>query len=190
MTLTSTHPQQLNKFISRAISWKVLIKPYTITYVPLFPCAYCYGMIFGLCWFYCRGVNHHMDCGVKDVPIVKPNFKDPLHVKEKFIQTKVCPSMSFICLFIGLNWWFFFKTLEINYIVIIIVVWIICKRPFWTKVTFFSFSSLSFKYNFGWWSFQLDVKVVVFRYLFMCTKLKYSQFYNKVLLLLQVAFAF
>jgi hypothetical protein len=34
------------------------------------------------------------------------------------------------------------------------------------------------------------VKVVVFRYLFMCTKLKYSQFYNKVLLLLQVAFAF
>lgn len=94
--------RQYTKFISGTISWEVLAKSHMCTYAPLFPYACCCVISFGLCWFDCRGASHHRDyCGAMDAPIVKPDARDPLPIKEKFIQAKVCPSMSFICLFTG-----------------------------------------------------------------------------------------
>ncbi len=54
---------------------------------------------FWLCWFGSRGASNDRGHPAPDIPIVKPDAMDPLPVKEKFIQAKVCTrKKSFACL--------------------------------------------------------------------------------------------
>jgi Arf-GAP/coiled-coil/ANK repeat/PH domain-containing protein len=46
-----------------------------------------------------RSAIHDSEPAAADVPILKPDARDPLPVKETFIQAKVGPNMCFLYLF-------------------------------------------------------------------------------------------
>jgi Arf-GAP/coiled-coil/ANK repeat/PH domain-containing protein len=48
-----------------------------------------------------RGASNDRGHPAPDIPMVKPDAMDPLPVKEKFIQAKVCTRKKIICLFIS-----------------------------------------------------------------------------------------